>query len=375
MSTRLLRLGRIGLFVAAGACASICMAGYLTPAIHVPVPGGWRQHDARRPKPPVVEPGRALTESSAPADAVVLFGGKNLNAWKSADGGKAAWKVSDGVFQVSPGAGAIQTKDSFGDVQLHVEWASPNPPRGKGQDRGNSGIFLMGKFELQVLDSYQAATYADGQAGALYGQYPPLYNATRPPGEWQAYDIAFRAPRYEDGPSGGLKEPARMTVFLNGVLVQDNEALTGYTSWLAAVPYGGDVRGPIQLQDHGHPVRYRNIWLRKLPERPAATAEQRRESKIVELPEADLDALAGAYASGTDPHAMRVTMTKVDKGLEIKLSFRPNPIRIVPVSSTRFEFPYTDGDFEFQKDAEGRVTGVKMRVGDGGQSLLTKVKP
>ena len=302
MSTRLPRLGRLGLFVAAGACASICLAGPLLTA-HVPTPSGWRQHDVHRPKPPVVEPGRALTESSAPADAVVLFDGGNLDAWKSADGGKAAWKVSDGAFEVSPGAGAIQTKESFGDVQLHVEWASPNPPRGRSQDRGNSGIFLMGKFELQVLDSYKAETYADGQAGALYGQYPPLYNATRPPGEWQTYDVAFHAPRFDD--SGALREPARFTVFLNGVLVQNNEGLTGNTSWLEATPYESGVdHGPIQLQDHGHPVRFRNIWLRKLPKRPAPTPEQRRQPKIVDLPQAELDALTGVYAAGSDSHAM-----------------------------------------------------------------------
>jgi len=374
MFIRSLRLGRVGLFVAAGACASICLAGYVAPVLHVPVPGGWRQHDVRRPKPPVVEPGRALTESPAPADAVVLFGGENLDAWTSADGGKAAWKVSDGAFEVTPGTGAIQTKETFGDVQLHVEWASPNPPRGKGQDRGNSGIFLMGQFELQVLDSYKADTYADGQAGALYGQYPPLYNASRPPGEWQTYDVAFRAPRFDE--AGGVREPARMTVFFNGVLVQDNEGLTGHTSWLEALPYEKGVdHGPIQLQDHGHPVRYRNIWLRKLPDRPAATPDQRRESKLVELPEADLEALAGAYAAGTDGHGLQIAMTPKAKGLEITLPFRPAPLMIVPVSTTRFDLPYTDGHFDFQKDAKGRVTGVKMRIGDGGENLLTKIKP
>jgi Domain of Unknown Function (DUF1080) len=372
MPTRFSRLGRVGLLVAAG--ASLGLAGDQDPIVHVPTPSGWRQHDVHRPKPPVVAPGRPLAESAAPADAVVLFDGKNLDAWTTADGGKAAWKVADGAFEVAPGTGAIHTRETFGDVQLHIEWASPNPPHGKGQDRGNSGIFLMGQFELQVLDSYKADTYADGQAGALYGQYPPLFNASRPPGEWQTYDVAFRAPRFDA--SGALREPARMTVFFNGVLVQDNEPLTGHTSWLEALPYDPGVdRGPIQLQDHGHLVRFRNIWLRKLPDRPGPTPEERRTPKEVALQPAELDALAGAYATGTDAHALQIVMTRQGNHLRIKLPFRPTPLEIVPVSSTHFEFPQTDGRFVFQKDDQGRVTGVKFTIGDGGENLLTKVKP
>ena len=178
----------------------------------------------------------------------------------------------------------IETKSTFGDVQLHVEWAAPIRRRGVGQDRGNSGVFLMGQFEIQVLDSYQADTYADGQAGAIYGQYPPLFNASRPPGEWQTYDIAFRRPRF-DG-SGKLLEPARITLFHNGILVQNNEEPFGPTSWLEWEPYDasrGD-RGPIALQDHDHPVRYRNIWLRELPERPAPTAADLARPKTIPLP-------------------------------------------------------------------------------------------
>ena len=171
-----------------------------------------------------------------------------------------SWRSPRGRGRSRPGA-------KFGDVQLHVEWASPSPAVGKGQDRGNSGIFLMGLYELQVIDSYQADTYADGQAGALYGQYPPLANASRPPGEWQTYDIAFRRPRFD--PGGKLLEPARFTVIHNGILIQNNEELWGGTNWLEPAPYEhhGD-RGPIELQDHGHHVRFRNIWLRELPERP-----------------------------------------------------------------------------------------------------------
>ena len=153
--------------------------------------------------------GRRFGRPPLPRDAVILFDGTNLDAWQTPEGGPARWKVTDGFMEVAPGTGPIETKAKFGDVQLHVEWASPNPPVGKGQDRGNSGIFLMGVYELQVVDSYHADTYADGQAGRLYGQYPPLANASRPPGEWQTYDIAFRRPRFDSG--GKLLEPARFT--------------------------------------------------------------------------------------------------------------------------------------------------------------------
>lgn len=341
--------------------------------VHVATPSGWRQHDVHRPKPPVVEPGESPVGVAAPKDAVVLFDGSNLDAWASGDGGPAAWKVSDGAFEVTPGKGAIHTKASFGDAQLHIEWAAPTPPTGKGQNRGNSGIFLMGVFELQVLDSYQSESYADGMAGAIYGQYPPIYNATRPPGEWQTYDIAFRAPRFDAG--GELLEPARMTVFLNGVLVQNNEALVGRTSWLESMPYEkGVTRGPIELQDHGHATRFRNIWLRELPERPAPTEEEKRVPKAIAMTAAELDAFTGAYSTGGES-GMRVTVARRGDHLTFKVPFRPTEIRIVPVSPLHFEMPGTDGRVVFEKDDQGRVTGAKLTIGDGGASPLTKVKP
>jgi hypothetical protein len=161
------------------------------------------------------------------------------------------------------GAGTIATAEAFGDVQLHVEWAAPSPPSGDGQNRGNSGVFLMGRYEVQVLDSYRNTTYPDGQAAALYGQYPPLVNASRPPGEWQTYDIVFRRPRFDA--NGKLLSKARVTVFHNGVLVQDAVELTGPTAHHARPAYSAHPdRLPILLQDHGDPVRYRNIWLRNL---------------------------------------------------------------------------------------------------------------
>ena len=337
------------------------------PVIH----SGWLQHDSSRPKPPVVEPGAASSAVPAPKDAVVLFDGKNLDAWQNPDGGKAAWKVGDGFFEVAPGKGAIETKAKFGDVQLHVEWASPNPPVGKGQDRGNSGIFLMGQFEVQVLDSYHADTYADGQAGALYGQFPPLANATRPPGEWQAYDIAFRRARFDR--DGKLVEPARLTVFLNGILVQNNEELWGGTNWLESAPYEYQRdRGPIELQDHGHKVRFRNIWIRELAERPRPPADYLSSRRLVSLSADVLDQLTGQYAMGHHKDSKPVAITRGDGCLLFKMASRPRPLVMQAVSTTEFVLPQTDARFTFQRNEQGRVTGVLFKVGDGEQ-LLTRI--
>jgi 3-keto-disaccharide hydrolase len=232
-------------------------------------------HDPARPHPRVVSPGAG--PGQPPSDAEVLFDGKSLAKWTRAtlgvpgnlgasgysiQSGDAPWKVADGYFEVVPGSGAIATRGRFGSVQLHVEWASPSPPHGSSQDRGNSGIFIMGLYEVQVLDSYRNQTYADGQAGAIYGQWPPLVNATRPPGEWQAYDIVFEAPELE---GDRVITPAYLTVFLNGVVLHNRKALIGPTVYRQAPKYtAGPPDGPIVLQDHDHPVRYRNIWIRPL---------------------------------------------------------------------------------------------------------------
>jgi hypothetical protein len=228
--------------------------------------GPWPQHSRERPAPKVVKPGAPALPVLPPADAIVLFDGTNLSKWMSADGAPPKWRVVDGAFEVVAGTGTLTTRDEFGDVQLHVEWMAPNPPKGTDQDRGNSGVFLMGKYEVQVLDSYNSATYPDGQAGALYGQYPPLVNASRAPGEWQSYDIVFHRPRFDA--SGKVTSPARFTVLHNGILVQDNAALVGPTAHTTRPPYEAHPdRLPISLQDHGHPVRFRNIWLRDLEQR------------------------------------------------------------------------------------------------------------
>ncbi|HET6680614.1 MAG TPA: DUF1080 domain-containing protein [Gemmatimonadaceae bacterium] len=205
--------------------------------------------------------------SRPPSDAVVLFDRTSeLAAWRGADDAPARWTVHDGYFEVAPGAGAIHTLQAFGDVQVHVEWASPSPAEGTDQDRGNSGVFLMGRYEVQVLDSYGNVTYPDGQAGAVYGQYPPLVNASFPPGAWQSFDVIFHRPRFDA--AGTLVRAATMTVLHNGVLIQDGVALTGVTANGSRPPFEAHPdRLPLSLQDHGHRVRFRNIWLRELEAR------------------------------------------------------------------------------------------------------------
>lgn len=231
-------------------------------------PMKWKIHDLNRPLPPVVDPGTASTQDAPgrpPSDAIVLFDGKDLSRWTDKDGKPAKWKVENGYLEVVPESGLISTKDSFGDCQLHVEFAEPLPAVGESQERGNSGVFLMGQFEIQVLDSYENKTYADGQASAVYGQYPPQVNASRPPGQWQTYDIVFHGPRFAK--DGKLTRPAHVTVLHNGVLVQDNVELTGPTAHGERPPYKAQPEKlPLSLQDHGKPVRYRNLWIRELKE-------------------------------------------------------------------------------------------------------------
>jgi hypothetical protein len=231
--------------------------------------GRWHIHDGRRPQPHIVAPGSSnLTPAPVPADATVLIGARDdLTAWQMTDGSPASWVMKNGVLQT--GKGVIRTKTEFTDFQLHVEFATPAEIKGDGQGRGNSGVFLLGKFEIQVLDSYQNETYPDGQAAAMYGQYPPLVNASRPPGEWQAYDIVFTAPRFTA--AGRLDKPAVVTVFHNGVVVHNGTAFWGPTAHKKIDPYAPDTaRGPVALQDHGNPVRYRNVWIRALKDYDAA---------------------------------------------------------------------------------------------------------
>ncbi len=220
----------------------------------------WRVHDSKRPHPKVITPGTDQP-GKPPSDAIVLFDGTDLSKWRDAKGETPKWKVESGTLEIVKGSG-IWTRDEFSDIQLHIEWASPNPPKGESQGRGNSGVYLIGQYEVQVLDSFENATYADGQAGALYGQYPPLVNASRKPGEWQAYDILFTAPRAKEG----KVEPAYVTVIHNGVVLHNHTAYLGPSTHRQLAKYGEKpaTKGPIHLQDHGDPVRFRNIWIRPL---------------------------------------------------------------------------------------------------------------
>jgi len=230
------------------------------------LPGSkWHVHDGNRPHPQPVAPGSSSTDQQAgkpPSDAVILFDGKSLDAWQGEKGGPARWTVENGYMEVKAGAGNIVTKQKFSDYQLHVEFWEPTPAKGHSQERGNSGVFLAGLYEVQVLDGYDNVTYADGQVSALYGQSPPLVNAARPPGHWQTYDILFTTPRFT---GGKLSKPGYVTVLLNGVVTQDHTELLGPTvhhalpKWVAHEP---DM--PIALQDHTMPIRFRNIWVRPL---------------------------------------------------------------------------------------------------------------
>lgn len=213
-----------------------------------------------KPVPAVVVPGR---NTAPPSDAIVLFNGKDLSEWQGEDGGPAKWKVSGGAFTVVRGTGNIGTRRSFGDCQIHVEWQTPSKVKGEGQGRGNSGVFLQARYEVQVLDSYKNPTYSNGQAASIYKQFIPLVNASRKAGEWQMYDIVFRAPRF--AVNGTVLTPAYMTVFHNGVLVQDHAELKGQTVFIGPPFYEKhNLREPLVLQNHGDAVKYRNIWIREL---------------------------------------------------------------------------------------------------------------
>ena len=225
--------------------------------------GKWHVHDPARPQPPVVTPGIFSQMAPPPSDAMVLFDGKDLSQWRDKkSGGDAPWNVEDGAMVSAKGD--IVTTNEFGDIQLHLEFREPTPGRGDGQGRGNSGVFFMDRYEIQVLDCYINKTYADGATGGLYGQHPALANACRPPGEWQTYDIVFNPPHF--AANGDVTTPAYVTVILNGVVVQNHQAFRGPTNWRTVgkyTPHGPT--GPISLQYHNNSVSFRNIWVRSVP--------------------------------------------------------------------------------------------------------------
>lgn len=231
----------------------------------------FRVHDINRPHSRVIEPGPA--PGAPPSDAIVLFDGKDLSHWTKGEthlsstapyqsSDPPGWKVENGYIEVVRGSGDIASKEKFGDCQVHVEWATPAVVTGASQSRGNSGVFLQARYEMEILDSYHNPTYADGEAGAIYGQWPPLVNPSRPPGEWQTYDIYFEAPRFQDGK---LARPAYVTLVYNGVLVQNHQRILGPTMHRQTLPYSPQpAEDVIVLQNHSNPVRFRNIWVRPL---------------------------------------------------------------------------------------------------------------
>ena len=316
------------------------------------LPSGWKAHDRNRPAPPVVTPGEKLGD--APSDATVLFNGKDLSGWTDHAGNPSKWDVVDGVLQSVQGAGPIFTEQKFGDCQLHVEFATPTNVKGNDQGRGNSGVFLMENFEIQVLDSFENSTYPDGSAGSIYGQYPPLVNACRGPGKWQSYDIIFHRPRFDD--SGTLTRPATLTVLHNGVLIQDHAQAFGPTSWIRHGEYRpGESAKRLSFQDHGNPVRFRNIWIRSLEDPTPRDASNDRD--VVELSDQQLAKLAGKYG-----------------GLNVKFNdgktfirFAGIDLEMVPHSETEFSLKKTAGSVTFQLDENGQPTECKLKLDAAGE--------
>jgi hypothetical protein len=309
----------------------------------------WLDHDRSRPQPPVVTPATASTQEQAgkpPSDATVLFDGKDLSQWCSMDGSPTRWITRNGYMECVKGSGYVRTLQNFGDCQLHVEWATPVPGQGEGQGRGNSGVFFgLDRYEIQVLDSFDNKTYPDGAAGAVYGQYPPLANVSLPPGQWQTYDIVYTAPRFDA--EGKLLSAARVTVFHNGVLIQNNVQLTGPTSWLERAPYQAHPeKQPISLQDHGNPVRFRNVWVRELG-KPG--------KKEFTLPVALLDSYAGKYDTVEVWRAGAQLAARVG-GVNF-LFFAESP--------TKFFAKTTDVQIEFPAGAQGKPDRLTWSVGEG----------
>lgn len=322
----------------------------------------WVDHDRLRPMATPIDPGLASTQDQvgkAPSDAVVLFDGQDVSKWVSMDGSPTKWIAKDGYMACVPGSGYVRTLQNFGDCQLHVEWAAPTPPEGNSQGRGNSGVFLgLDRYEIQVLDSYQSKTYADGAAGSVYGQYPPLVNASRPPGQWQAYDILYTAPRFDA--AGKLLSAARVTVFHNGVLIQNNVELTGPTGWLDRLPYQAHPeKQPISLQDHGNPVRYRNIWVRELGQ-PAHHKEFTFANSL-------LDSYVGKYEISRNNNAEILK----DNG-QLILLFQGHRFVLFGETPTKFFAKSTDVQCDFKTDGDNKV--VYISVGEDGGMKATRIK-
>jgi hypothetical protein len=325
--------------------------------------GGWAQparhllgHDRTRPLPPVVAPAVPSTQEQvgkAPSDAVVLFDGSDLSDWCAMDGRPTRWVAKDGAMECVPGSGYIRTLQGFGDCQLHVEFATPTAAEGSSQGRGNSGLFLGGtRYEIQVLDSYQNKTYADGSCASVYNQYPPLVNASRKPGEWQTYDLIWTAPRFAS--DGSLESAPRVTLFHNGVLVQNDVTLIGETGWLTREGFHAHPeKQPIALQDHGNPVRYRNIWVRELgdADRPEFF-----------LPDALLESYCGRYETGRNEFA---EVSRRDGHLNLK--FQGINFMMFASSTNRFFAKNVDIQAEFGTRDSDKTIRITIGEDEGGR--------
>ncbi len=330
---------------------SVFVSLMITSVSQAQLPTGWKAHDVKRPQPTVVTPSAEI--GGAPSDAVVLFDGTDMSKWQDGGGKEAKWKIVDNAMESVPKSGFVYSKEEFGDCQLHIEFASPENVKGKGQGRGNSGVYLMGAFEVQVLDSFENPTYPDGSAGSVYGQYPPQVNASRGPGQWQAYDIVFRRPRFDN--QGKLSEKARITVLHNGVLIQDAVLALGPTQWIQHKSYEAlknKTTGPIGLQDHGNPVRYRNIWVRRLVEEDQLPPED----QYPQAKQLDLE-LAKKYVGKYGRHRVKL------KGEQLFFNFNGHtPLELQPYSTTEFGFKGSAGMMKFKADQEGLPSAIEVQL-------------
>lgn len=320
----------------------------------------WKAHDPDRPRPRVVTPAPQREAVPPPSDAIVLFDGTSLENWCGEEGGEVSWVLENGILMPGGKGEDIYTKQPFGDVQLHLEWSAPLPARGTGQGRGNSGVFLMELYEVQILDSFENETYADGQAAAVYGQHPPLVNACLPPGEWQAYDIVFRRPRFQ--PDGVLARPAMVTVLHNGVLVQDGARYWGPSNWLQYLPYAPHPdRLPLSLQHHGNPVRFRNIWVRELDEQKEPGPAPVDPLPTIHLGPEALARYVGLYKYSPDSET-GFEIRSNGRQLTCVYGEREGKVDLVPHSATHFSMRWTAAFVEFALEGEGRASAMTLNV-------------
>lgn len=327
----------------------------------------WKVHDWNRPRPAIITPPTASTQQqagTAPSDAIVLFDGSDMSNWRAMDGGPSKWIMKDDYMESVRGAGYVRTLQGFGDCQVHVEFMTPTPARGESQGRGNSGVFLMGIYEVQVLDSYDNITYADGQCSAIYGQYPPQVNACRKPGEWQTYDIIFKAPRFDA--DGSVLKPAIITILQNGVLTQDHVAINGPTNWCSKSPYEAHPgKLPLAFQDHGNPVRFRNVWVRELP----ATGNADAYRKELIFGDKELKKYVGTYQN----MGRNVEVTLKDGQLYCSDPGGAQGQPLYAESATRFYSKFVEAEYEFVLDGDA-VSALKVSITNGGFTEHKKVK-